>query len=645
MNATSAVEIEQATWASFAAYGTDFDFIDSWLALQCQMIAGVRCGWLFARDDDGAFNLIASFSQVAQHEPSDELKALLAETVEAVIETERGVAEPIDDDVIEPSGFQQQSANNQENCWLVALPMMADGGTVAISVVAIFHADKTGVASAMRQLKWGSGWVLDWLRRQGLRGDQVEAVETDNNGTSAGDEAVGMHVGPPGMRLVASVLETARFKDAAAALATQLSEHFDLERASVGVRENARTRVVAMSHSSYTRDRMDEVRRVEAAMDEALDQRASIFIPTDQGVASLIVRSHQALSEANATHGTASIPIHGPGGGLGAITLERSTPFTNDERAAMEAMSRLGGVALLEKRIHDRPLVSKIKGGLKSSLTRFLGPSQPFTKIGLGIVATVLLASWLITSTFEVRTPVRVEADELRIISAPFDGYLRKSFALAGDAVDEGEVLAKFDVADLLLEQTSLSAERNELLVQFEEANAAYKQSEAQVFKARAEKIEAQLALVRARLSRADVTAPFAGLIVAGDLTQSIGEPMKTGQELYKIAPQGKFRLVALVDERDIYYVKPGQTGRFTLVARPEEQHSLKVDRVTPVLEATDGRNFYRVEASINTSSESFRPGLEGRGRIEVGEASTLWIMTRDILGWIKLQTWALMPL
>ena len=63
---------------------------------------------------------------------------------------------------------------------------------------------------------------------------------------------------------------------------------------------------------------------------------------------------------------------------------------------------------------------------------------------------------------------------------------------------------------------------------------------------------EAQIALVEDRLARATVMAPFAGIVVSGDLTQLLGAPVEQGRQLFQIAPLDSYRVILEVDERDI---------------------------------------------------------------------------------------------
>src|SRR3546814_9465025 len=74
---------------------------------------------------------------------------------------------------------------------------------------------------------------------------------------------------------------------------------------------------------------------------------------------------------------------------------------------------------------------------------------------------------------------------------------------------------------------------------------------------------EAALRLIDYRLARTSIVAPLAGVLVSGDLSQSVGTPVEEGEVLFEVAPLGDFRVVLHVAEEDVNYLEPGQTGRF----------------------------------------------------------------------------------
>jgi hypothetical protein len=87
-----------------------------------------------------------------------------------------------------------------------------------------------------------------------------------------------------------------------------------------------------------------------------------------------------------------------------------------------------------------------------------------------------------------------------------------------------------------------------------------------------------------------------------------------------------------------------GQRGRLALSALPGRPLPLAVERITPIATAEEGRNYFRVEAVLEEPVEALRPGMEGIAKIEVGRRKLLWIWSHEMLDWLRLRTWSLMP-
>ena len=152
---------------------------------------------------------------------------------------------------------------------------------------------------------------------------------------------------------------------------------------------------------------------------------------------------------------------------------------------------------------------------------------------------------------------------------------------------------------------------------------------------------EAQLALVEEQLSRAEMVAPFDGMVVSGDLSQLLGSPVEQGKVLFEVAPLDAYRVVLQVDERDIAELALGQRGQIALViGHAHERLPFTVRQITPVTTAQEGRNFFRVEARLDQAPPRLRPGMEGVGKVEVGERKLIWIWTHSLVEWLQLATW-----
>jgi len=155
---------------------------------------------------------------------------------------------------------------------------------------------------------------------------------------------------------------------------------------------------------------------------------------------------------------------------------------------------------------------------------------------------------------------------------------------------------------------------------------------------------EAQLSLVEEQLARSQMVAPFDGFIVSGDLSQSLGSPVERGQVLFEIAPLDGYRIALQVDERDIAHVVLGQKGELSVTAIPGERVNFKVTNITPVNTAKEGRNFFRVEAQLESGANRLRPGMEGIGKIYVDERKLVWIWTHSLTDWLQLWIWSWTP-
>jgi len=251
----------------------------------------------------------------------------------------------------------------------------------------------------------------------------------------------------------------------------------------------------------------------------------------------------------------------------------------------------------------------------------------------------------LVQADHRVAARTVVEGSVQQASVAPFDGFIARGLARAGDTVKRGQPLAQLDDRDLLLERARYSSEREQLQRKHQVAMAAADRSAMGVFAAQIEQTQAQLALVEQRLARATLVAPFDGVVVSGDLSQLIGTPVETGKVLFEVAPLDGFRVVMQVDDRDIAHLAVGQRGELVLSSLPERRMPLTVRTITSVSSQEDGRNVFRVEAQLGAANAArLRPGMEGIGKVVVGERSLLWIWTHGFFDWLRLAVWNWTP-
>ena len=102
--------------------------------------------------------------------------------------------------------------------------------------------------------------------------------------------------------------------------------------------------------------------------------------------------------------------------------------------------------------------------------------------------------------------------------------------------------------------------------------------------------------------------------------------------------------MILQVDEREIRHVEVGQAGSLVISGLAGDPTPFKVVKVTPVATAQDGRNFFRVEAHLDQAPLRLRPGMEGVGKIGVGERRLWWVLTHSFTDWLRLTLWSWTP-
>ena len=230
------------------------------------------------------------------------------------------------------------------------------------------------------------------------------------------------------------------------------------------------------------------------------------------------------------------------------------------------------------------------------------------------------------------------------MISAPFDGYIEAAPVRAGDEVQKDQLMVRLDDRDLRLERLNWHTKKIQLKREQQEAAAQHDRAQAKIKAAEAEQAQAQLELAETKLQRTQMKAPFAGLIVEGDLTQRLGGLVQKGEVLMQLTPLNAYRVEIQVDEAQIDHVRAGQQGKLLLRSLPDEPVSFTVNRIIPVSETKDGINYFKVEAQLTELPPALRPGMEGIAKISAGQRSLFFVLTRSFAQWLRMTFWKWLP-
>lgn len=448
----------------------------------------------------------------------------------------------------------------------------------------------------------------------------------------------------PVVALLAACFEQRSYQQGLISMVSEMTLMFDCERVAFAELKGHYSQVVALSNSADFNDRSNLMKKVADAMDEAIEQDNIIAFPEPN--AKTIQRSHQELSRQYGSGSILTIPLVHGDQVFGAVTLLRSeeTPFTPETiRLCQQAFSLLAPYLALKKE-QEKNLLLKIGASVRQQLQTLFGIRHLKIKLATSAVLALLSFGSLIQADHRVTADAVLEGRIQRVITAPFPGYLLSATVSAGDTVAQGDIMATLNGDEIELELKKLKGELQKARREYREAQSTRNLVKVSVVNEQIRQTTAKIELAQQRLERINLTAPFDGVVIEGDLNQLLGAPVERGEALFKIAPLEGYRIILKVNERQISYIQQGQNGRLILPSLSDHEFPLTVEKITAASQAEDGANIFRVEASLGTATDLLRPGMQGVGKINAGQARLIWIWTHEITDWLRLWFWSWWP-
>jgi hypothetical protein len=476
-------------------------------------------------------------------------------------------------------------------------------------------------------------------------------------------------------KLIASINTAATFRGTMIQLANDLSRQIRADRVAIGwvrgIGSSGAVRCVAISDTEHIDRRMAMVQKIEAAMDECLDQGQPVLYPPppSQGEAGpgaagapagdvllsqAITHAHRELGASDARLKVVSLPLRENDHIIGVITIESTADGPADIGAVELVQSALDLVSptLKVRRSDDRTVAyrawtSTVKGG-----AWLVGPRHTVWKlVGLLLLVAGITVTF-VKMPYRVQAPMEVQARTKYTISLPFDGTIES----LGESVSPGRLVQK---GDLLLRMDTMQAEiqaieaRSQMLQAEKEADGhrkVMKLGEAQQADFRAEQAKARLDTAQRDIDRAAIVAPITGTIIAGDLQDKIGASGKLGDAVFQIAPLNDMIVTARVSDRDIALIRDeiagvgeATRGHIATKAAPAERLPIVVERIVPLAQPKDGRNAFEVRCRLTDDAkqtQALRPGMEGFVKLDTGRRTLLDIGTRRIRDQLRLWLW-----
>ncbi|MDX2225485.1 MAG: HlyD family efflux transporter periplasmic adaptor subunit [Verrucomicrobiae bacterium] len=464
-------------------------------------------------------------------------------------------------------------------------------------------------------------------------------------------QLMGREGGPnagPGLPQLVSVLDLLvalnaqkKFLGLAMACCNELCAQMRATRVTLGWKQGDYLRLKAASHMERFEKKMEAVRSLEAAMEEAADQDREILWPLPTGDTA-ITRCHEFYARQQDSPHLATVPIRLEGGVRGALCLERAGEgFSSGELRTLRLVGDLIGRRLEELYSRDHRIRTRLRELVRTRFAPVLGYEHTGAKL-LGIGGALLLVVlFLIPFPYRVEAPFSLRTLAIAHMPAPSDGYIKEVRVNVGDSVQENQILLTLDDRELKLQELDAIARVNEHKGAALQAQLENKIGQMRVELAPAEQARAQLELTRYQLERSILRAPFAGLVVSGDLKEKLGAPVKKGDPLFKVARIQDLYVELKVNEKDIHEIREGAPAWIAFAGRPSLKFPVNVERIEPAAMAEEQGNVFNVRCRLAEPPPAWwRPGMTGVAKVSAGWRSLFWIGTHRAIDFLRLKLW-----
>jgi multidrug resistance efflux pump len=424
-------------------------------------------------------------------------------------------------------------------------------------------------------------------------------------------------------------------------LVNETAARYQCARVSLGWCDNGYVRLQSISHMERFERKMDIVTSLEAAMEEALDQDEEILWPC-YNVNGTVARDHEAYVKKQQAEQLISLPLRRNDQPLGILTCEREdTAFSEDDVRSLRILCDQVVCRLAELRQRDRWFGAKLKDGIRKQVSGLLGVEHTLAKLVGLLICALLFFSITVKLPYRVEAAFILRSEDVRQVSAPFDGYIDTVQVKIGQQIEQDDRLLLLDTGDLLLEESAALANQTRFLREGEKARALNTLIEMKIAQARADQAQAQLELIRHRLRQAQVRSPIRGIIVEGDLEELRGAPVSKGDILFKVARHENLFVELKINEDDIHELSEGQSGNIAFVSRPQLKYAFKIIQIDPVaLPADTGNIFIARGWNLDGPVDWWRPGMSGIAKLDVGSRRIIWIITHRTIDFFQMLMW-----
>jgi membrane fusion protein (multidrug efflux system) len=244
-------------------------------------------------------------------------------------------------------------------------------------------------------------------------------------------------------------------------------------------------------------------------------------------------------------------------------------------------------------------------------------------------VETATVAQSTVADPFEAVGTIEAE-DAITVVSEIDATVIELPFR-EGAAIAKGGLIAQLDDIQLraeeertkaILEQRKVTYERIKTITDEGLGTAQSLDDAATALKV----AEADLALIRARLQKTRIVAPFAGILGARQV--SPGTFLRAGSPITDLAQLQRLRVTFSAPERYYSNLQRGAAVKVSTTAYPGYELTGRVDVIEPVIDEATRRA--KIVARIDNPGAKFRPGMSANITVVLSERQNALVIPSE---------------
>ncbi len=226
-----------------------------------------------------------------------------------------------------------------------------------------------------------------------------------------------------------------------------------------------------------------------------------------------------------------------------------------------------------------------------------------------------------------------VEAEDAITVVSEIDAVVTSLPFREGEAIAKGGLIAQLDDTQLRAEEERAQALLEQRKVTFDRIKTITDQGlgTAQTLDdaAAARKVaEADLAVIRARLQKTRIVAPFAGLLGARQV--SPGAFVRAGSAITELAQVQRLRVTFSTPERFYSQLQRGAEVKVSTTAYAGHELTGKVQVIDPIVDL--GTRRVKVIATLDNPGGKFRPGMSANVTMILSERSNALVIPNEAI-------------